>query len=79
MTGFFIIRHSIQAIRERIARDGTQLAHRQLFQRRLRDRLKTIVGGEASGAVTHCWNVAEYALFTARCQGLISTLRNYLL
>jgi hypothetical protein len=33
-------------MRERIARDGTQLGHRQLLQRRLRDRLKTIVGGK---------------------------------
>jgi hypothetical protein len=39
-------RHSIQAMRECIARDGTQLGHHQLPQRRLRDGLKTIVGGK---------------------------------
>jgi hypothetical protein len=26
---------------------------------------------------THFWNVARYALFTARCQGLFSISRNY--
>ncbi len=39
------------------------------LQRRLPDRLKTIVeNGESSRMVTHLWSMTRYSSFTVRCQ-----------
>jgi hypothetical protein len=33
---------------------------------------RLLLGEEGVGVLTHVWNVARNAIFTARCQGLIS-------